>query len=86
MASFAASTDGSSSNSPGSSRLHHTASGLRHLDSNGCQPRLEVVKDRLDLAGYVSVRFLVRFFQTRTLLPFAAYCLVVGTLSILRFA
>jgi hypothetical protein len=66
--------------------LHHTASGLRHLDSNGCQPRLEVVKDRLDLAGYVSVRFLVRFFQTRTLLPFAAYCLVVGTLSILRFA
>lgn len=38
------------------------------------------------LAAYVSVRFLVRFFETRTLTPFAIYCLVFGALSILRFA
>ncbi len=30
------------------------------------------------LGAYVSVRFLVRYFQTRTLTPFAIYCLIVG--------
>ena len=38
------------------------------------------------LAAYVSVRFLVRFFETRTLTPFAFYCLAVGALCIIRFA
>jgi undecaprenyl-diphosphatase len=38
------------------------------------------------LAAYASVRFLTRFFETRTLLPFAIYCLIAGGLSILRFA
>jgi undecaprenyl-diphosphatase len=38
------------------------------------------------LAAFVSVRFLVRFFETRTLLPFAVYSLVVGILSVIRFA
>jgi undecaprenyl-diphosphatase len=37
------------------------------------------------IAAYLSVRFLVRWFQTRTLIPFAIYCLVFGLLSILRF-
>ena len=37
-------------------------------------------------AAFVSVRFLVRFFQTRTLLPFAIYSLTVGIISIIRFA
>jgi undecaprenyl-diphosphatase len=37
------------------------------------------------IAAYASVRFLVRWFQTRTLTPFAIYCLVFGVLSILRF-
>ena len=37
------------------------------------------------IAGYLSVRFLVRWFQTRTLTPFAIYCLVFGLLSIVRF-
>ena len=37
------------------------------------------------IAAYLSVRFLVRWFQTRTLTPFAIYCLVFGALSILRF-
>jgi undecaprenyl-diphosphatase len=37
-------------------------------------------------AAYLSVRFLVRFFQTRTLTPFAIYCLIAGLASIIRFA
>ena len=37
-------------------------------------------------AAFVSVRFLVRFFRTRNLMPFAVYCLVAGVASILRFA
>ena len=37
------------------------------------------------VAAYFSVRFLVRFFETRTLTPFAIYCFVVGGLSIIRF-
>jgi undecaprenyl-diphosphatase len=38
------------------------------------------------LASYVAVRFLVRFFETRTLTPFAIYCVVFGILSLIRFA
>jgi undecaprenyl-diphosphatase len=30
------------------------------------------------VGAYVSVRFLVRYFRTRTLTPFAIYCIVVG--------
>ncbi len=38
------------------------------------------------LSAWLAVRFLERFFQTRTLLPFAVYCLVVGLASVIRFA
>jgi len=38
------------------------------------------------VAAYLTVRFLVRYFQTRTLTPFALYCLVGGALATLRFA
>ena len=38
------------------------------------------------LAASVSVRFLLRFFQTRNLLPFAVYCLAAGIISVIRFA
>jgi undecaprenyl-diphosphatase len=37
------------------------------------------------LAAYVSVRFLVRYFRTRTLTPFAIYCLIAGGASAIRF-
>jgi undecaprenyl-diphosphatase len=37
------------------------------------------------ITAYLSVRFLVRWFQTRTLTPFAIYCLAFGLLSILKF-
>ena len=38
------------------------------------------------IAAFISVRFLIRFFQSRNLLPFAIYCLVAGGISIIRFA
>jgi undecaprenyl-diphosphatase len=38
------------------------------------------------IAAYLAVRFLVRFFETRNLMPFAIYCLAAGVLSIVRFA
>ena len=37
-------------------------------------------------AAYVAVRFLTRWFHTRTLTPFAIYCLVAGVVSIVHFA
>jgi len=37
------------------------------------------------VAAFASVRFLVKFFETRTLTPFAVYSLVVGAISIVRF-
>jgi undecaprenyl-diphosphatase len=35
------------------------------------------------IGAYVSVRFLVRYFRTRTLTPFAIYCVVFGLASVL---
>ncbi|MGP7998116.1 MAG: undecaprenyl-diphosphate phosphatase [Streptosporangiaceae bacterium] len=34
------------------------------------------------IGAYVSVRFLMKYFQTRTLTPFAIYCFVFGLLSV----
>jgi undecaprenyl-diphosphatase len=38
------------------------------------------------VAAFISIRFLVRFFETRNLLPFAIYCLIAGAISVVRFA
>jgi undecaprenyl-diphosphatase len=38
------------------------------------------------VAAFASAAFLVRWFKTRTLTPFAIYCLVAGVASIVRFA
>ena len=37
------------------------------------------------IATYISVTFLVRWFKTKTLYPFAIYCLVFGISSFVRF-
>jgi len=37
------------------------------------------------VATYFSVKFLVRWFKTKTLYPFAIYCVAVGFISFLRF-
>jgi len=37
------------------------------------------------IAAYISVRFLVKFFETNTLKPFAYYCLIAGSIVSLYF-
>jgi undecaprenyl-diphosphatase len=37
------------------------------------------------VSAYFSVRFLMRYFLTRTLAPFAIYCVVFGAASFFRF-
>jgi undecaprenyl-diphosphatase len=58
------------------------------LGPNGDGVRGQVLAGSLvaGAAAWVSVRFLTRWFQTRTLTPFAIYCLVAGLACILRFA
>ena len=38
------------------------------------------------VSAFVSVRFLMRFFETNRLTPFAIYCVVVGTALTIGFA
>ena len=38
------------------------------------------------IATYISVTFLVKWFKTKTLYPFAIYCLLFGIASFIRFA
>jgi len=38
------------------------------------------------VAALFSVRFLTRYFKTRTLWPFGLYCLAIGTFCVVRFA
>lgn len=38
------------------------------------------------IAAYLAIRFLTRYFTTRTLTPFAIYCLAAGAICIARFA
>lgn len=38
------------------------------------------------IATYISVTFLVKWFKSKTLYPFAIYCLIFGITSFLRFA
>jgi len=38
------------------------------------------------LASYVSIKWLTRYFETRTLTPFAIYSLLAGVICIVRFA
>lgn len=57
------------------------------LGPNGDGVRGQVLAGSLaaGISAYVAARFLLRFFETRTLTPFAIYCLVMGGLSIIRF-
>jgi len=38
------------------------------------------------VVAYLSVRFLVRYFETRALTPFAIYSLVAGLICVVRFS
>ena len=38
------------------------------------------------MTAYLAVRFLMRYFETRTLTPFAVYCGLAGTAAAIYFA
>jgi undecaprenyl-diphosphatase len=38
------------------------------------------------VAAFISTRFLMKYFETRTLTPFAIYCAVFGVAMLIRFA
>jgi len=50
--------------------------------ANGIHGQILVGSILSGVGAYLSVRFLMRYFRTRTLYPFAIYCLVVGLGSI----
>jgi undecaprenyl-diphosphatase len=58
------------------------------LGSQGDHVRGEALVGALGaaLTAYLSVRFLLRFFETNRLTPFAVYCLVVGVALTIGFA
>ena len=51
--------------------------------ANGIRGQVLVASVLSGIGAYLSVRFLVRYFRTRTLTPFAIYCLVAGLGSII---
>jgi undecaprenyl-diphosphatase len=53
---------------------------------NGIRGQVLVGSVVAAVAAYLSVRFLTSYFTTRTLTPFAVYCLVAGLVCIVRFA
>lgn len=38
------------------------------------------------IAAYISVKFLTKYFETRSLTPFAIYCVLAGGISLAYFA
>ena len=50
---------------------------------NGIHGQILVGSVLSGVGAYVSVRFLVKYFRTRTLTPFAIYCIVVGLGSVI---
>ena len=52
-------------------------------DGHGIYGQVLVGSVLSGIGAYVSVRFLVKYFQTRTLTPFAIYCVVFGLGSII---
>jgi undecaprenyl-diphosphatase len=55
-------------------------------NGDGVRPQILVGSLAAAIAAYLSVRFLTRWFATRTLTPFAVYSLAVGVLAVVRFA
>jgi undecaprenyl-diphosphatase len=53
---------------------------------NGIRGQVAVGSVTAFVSALVAARFLERWFRTRTLVPFAVYCLVAGGISILHFA
>jgi undecaprenyl-diphosphatase len=65
--------------------LYKLPSLLGHL-GQGVRSQTLVGAVCAGIAAYVAVRFLTRWFTTRTLNPFGIYCLVAGLACVVRFA
>ena len=52
---------------------------------NGIRGQVFVGALTAGISAYLSTRFLIRYFQTRTLWPFAIYCCVFGAISLVYF-
>jgi undecaprenyl-diphosphatase len=52
---------------------------------NGIRGQVVVGSIVAGVCAYLAIRFLTRFFHTRTLTPFAIYCLIAGVASIIKF-
>src|SRR5580658_376627 len=50
---------------------------------NGIRPQILVGSIVSGIGAYISVRFLMKYFRTRTLTPFAIYCVVFGLGSLI---
>jgi undecaprenyl-diphosphatase len=55
-----------------------------HL-GNGIRGQAVVGALAAGIAAYLSVRFLLKFFETKNLMPFAIYSFAVGIVSLIRF-
>ena len=53
---------------------------------NGIRGQVVVGSIVAGVCAYLAIRFLTRFFHTRTLTPFAIYCLIAGVASIIKFS
>jgi len=53
---------------------------------NGIRGQVLVGSIAAGIAAYLTVRFLMRYFETRTLMPFAIFCLVEGAVCTIGFA
>ena len=58
---------------------------LLGADGNGVRGQALVASLCAALTAFLSVRFLMRFFETNTLIPFAIYCLLAGTACFVYF-
>jgi undecaprenyl-diphosphatase len=58
------------------------------MGANGSGVRGQILVGSIAAAGsaFLSVRFLVKYFKSRNLLPFAIYCLVFGAFCLIYFA
>jgi undecaprenyl-diphosphatase len=59
---------------------------LAGSQGNGIRGQALVASLCAAASAYVSVRFLMRFFETRTLIPFAIYCFCLGIATSVYFA
>jgi undecaprenyl-diphosphatase len=59
---------------------------LAGTEGNGIRGQALVASLCAALAAYISVRFLMRYFETRTLIPFAIWCLAFGAACTIYFA